>query len=1004
MRHRRRGKNRNSTGKRSLQLLSGVSVLLIAISILVPVSTAAAANAAYNYFTRDLPDPEQVQTVQDQAQTTTLYDRNGKVLYEVIDPTEGDRKWVGINDIAADLKCATVSIEDKTFYNNQGFDIRGLARAMIATLQGGNIQGGSSITQQIIKNSVIAPEERVRLSLDRKIKEILLSNEISRKYKKDQVLEWYLNTNFYGNLAYGIEAAAMVYFGKPARNLTLAEAAMLSAIPQFPKQNPIDRPNEAKIRQALVLDQMVEGTQLGVPNCSVSRQQADEAKKESLRIINRTARFNIKAPHFSVYARERATDLLADHLGIGQEAAQQLMNRGGLKIYTTLDLDLDNRIRTIANNQIAQLQNKKVNNASVVVIKPETGELLSMLGSLDYYNDGIDGKFNVATALRQPGSSFKPITYLELLRQGASPATLFWDTRTTFPSGGDAFYIPENYDRKYHGPSRMREALSRSYNIPAVDALQRAGIGNVLRTAHKLGITDLDRGLEFYGLALTLGGGEVKLLDLAYVYSVFANGGDMIGVPRPSSQRKPGFRELDPAVILRIEDVKGETLYTYSPAKNPRLLGPKSDQLIYLINSMLSDQNARAEAFGTNLLLANNRTAAVKTGTTNDNRDNWTMGYTPEYVVGVWVGNTDGTPMDSTLTGVTGAAPIWRDVMNTIHTGRPNVNFTRPGTLKSFGVCAIDGLRPNNACPVITELFIEGTEPKQTSTIVQKFPIRKDNGKIAVPGTPPEMVEEKLMYVFPSQAQDWINEWTDADRQRYLLAPNEYDNAYEGAPTSAEVAITYPINGSYVSTAISNSFVLAPAVPTSVNTQTVAMSGGAIDIRGSAKGGQWLSYRVTFARGWDAPSNQWQQIGSDSTSQIDNGSLARFDFTGLPSGLYALKLTRFEQDNRTTEAVVQFTLDLNPPTLKLAEPEFEKNAEWLDINVDVKDDFAISKVEFFANNGEKPIATKSVAPFSVKWVIPAGYNGDAQFWAIAYDAAGNRAESNKVTVKGVTRK
>ena len=993
MRHRRRGRSHNSTAKRAAQLLALAGALIMSVSLLVPVSTVMAANAAYNYFTRDLPDPEQVQTVQESAQTTTLYDRNGKVLYEVIDQNEGDRQWVGINDIADNLKCATVAIEDKTFYENQGFDLRGMARAMVATLQGGNVQGGSSITQQIIKNVVIAPEERAKLSLDRKITEILLANEISRRYRKEQVLEWYLNTNFYGNLAYGIEAAARVYFGKPARDLSLSEAAMLAAIPQFPKQNPIDSMNEAKTRQTLVLDQMVERTQSGVPGCAVTRQQADEAKRETLRVVNRSARFNIKAPHFSVYAREKATDLLADHLGIGAEAAAELVNRGGLKIYTTLDLALDDQIRVIANRQIATLQNKKVNNASVVVIKPETGELLSMLGSLDYYNDGIDGKFNVATALRQPGSSFKPITYIELLRQGASPATLFWDTRTTFPSGSDIPYIPENYDRKYHGPSRMRESLARSYNIPAVEAMQRAGIGNVLRMAHKLGITDLDRGLEFYGLALSLGGGEVKLLDMAYVYSTFANGGSMVGVPRPASQRKSGFRDLDPAVILRVEDVKGNVLYSYKPALNPRLLGPKSEQLTYLITSMLSDQSARVAAFGDNLLLAGNRPAAVKTGTTNDNRDNWTMGYSPEYVVGVWVGNTDGSPMDSSLTGVTGAAPIWREVMNMLHQGKPAVIFKQPDGLVSRGVCAIDGLLPNlGACPVISELFIDGTQPKQVSTIVQKFPIRKDTGKIAIPGTPPEMVEEKTLYIFPSQAQDWINDWTDAERQRYPLAPTEYDSTYEGAPTASEVAITYPGNGSYVSTNVSNTFVLSQGV------------NGIVDIRGSAKGGQWLSYRVTFAKGWDVKPEQWQVIGSDHSEQIENGSLERFNFTGLGSGPYSLKVTRIEQDGKATEAAIQFTLDLNPPTAKLAEPLYSVGAEWIDMNADIKDDYAISKVEFYVNSSEKSIATKTIAPFSAKWTIQLGYNGDAQIWVVAIDAAGNRTESNHVTVKGVVRR
>ncbi|NJM39994.1 MAG: hypothetical protein HC853_04070 [Anaerolineae bacterium] len=638
-------------------------------------------------------------------QTTKIFDRNSMLLYEIIDPTGGDRQWVQLNAISPYLRCATVAIEDKTFWENQGFDVRGIARSALANLQGEARQGGSGITQQLVKNVVLPPEERAgegRTTMV-KVKEVLLSTEISRKYDKRTLLEWYLNTNFYGNLSYGIEAAAKVYFGKSAKDLDLAESAMLAAIPQFPKKNPFDSAVEAKDRQSLVLDLMVERSKSSVPGCNVTQKDSDNAKLQSLKYSGRTQRFNIKAPHFSVYAKERAIELLADYRGIGTEAATALVERGGLRIYTTLDLNIDNKAREIANQRVAALQadNKDVNNASVVVIKPDTGEILAMIGSLDYFNDNIDGKYNVATALRQPGSSFKPITYLELLRQGNSPATLFWDTRTTFPSGQDQPYVPENYDRKYHGPVLLRQALARSYNIPAVDALNRAGIGNVIRTAQKLGITDLNRGLDFYGLALTLGGGEVKLLDMAYVYSVFANQGTMKGVPRPKELKRPGFRELDPVAILRIDQDTRDpatgkqvtrTLYDFggAPSQVPDLLGPNTRQVTWQLTSIMSDPQARAAAFGypSSLDLADGRPAAVKTGTTNDYKDNWTLGFTPDVVVGVWVGNTDNHPMDKGITGLTGAAPIWNDVMNFLHEGKPQREFEQPEGLSQSGVCA----------------------------------------------------------------------------------------------------------------------------------------------------------------------------------------------------------------------------------------------------------------------------------------------------------------------------
>ncbi|HEY3342432.1 MAG TPA: transglycosylase domain-containing protein, partial [Anaerolineae bacterium] len=715
---------------------------------------------------------------------------------------------------------------------------------VVNNLQGGQTQGASNIAQQLVKNVITPVEERSgpKRTLTVKIREALLAMEVTRRYDKKLLLEWYLNTNFYGNLAYGIEAASRVYFGKSAKDLTLSEAAMLAPIPQYPKQNPFDNPVPAKDRQSLTLDAMVQASQDGVPDCAVTSQMAADAKRETLKLVTKQERFNIMAPHFSVYAKDRAIELLADHLGISSDAATQMVDRGGLKIYTTLDLNINNEVSRIANEKIAALQaaQKDANNASVVVLKPGTGEILSMVGSLDYFNDAIDGKFNVATGLRQPGSSFKPITYLELLSQGASPATVFWDVRTAFDVGGATPYTPEDYDRTYHGPVRMRQALSRSYNIPAVQALNLAGIGNVLRLAHKMGINDLDQGLQYYGLALTLGGGEVKLLDMTYVYSVIANGGSMIGAPRPASQKRPGYRDLDPVAILRVEDSKGAVLYDYQPAVNPNLLGPDSKQLTYLMTSMLSDPNSRAAAFGypSVLDLTNNRPAAVKTGTTNDNKDNWTLGFTPDYVVGVWVGNTDNHPMNHTVTGLTGAAPIWHDVMDYLNQGKPNRDFVQPDGLVERAVCQVDGLLPNGVCPAVTELFLPGTVPTQQDTIVQKFPINKETGKIAVAGTPADKIEEKVMYVFPPQAQDWYNALSDAEKARTPQAPTEYDTQYGGVVASGDVAITSPANGGYIS-------------PLQIT--------GTVEIRGNAKGGNWTAYKVYFGAGFDVAADKWQQ-------------------------------------------------------------------------------------------------------------------------------------------------
>jgi membrane peptidoglycan carboxypeptidase len=1015
IRRRRRSQARNGPTRRLIQIAIPSIALVFLLLLALPVATVAGVAGVYAYFTRDLPDISQIEgTVSSDFQTTRIVDRNGQMLYEIIDQSEGDRQWVKLPKISKTLTCATVAIEDKTFWDNSGFDVRGIARSVVATLRGGAQQGGSGITQQVVKNVVLPPEERAgpKRTTAVKIKEVLLSNRISTDYTKEQVLEWYLNTNFYGNLAYGIEAAAQTYFGKSAAELDLAEAAMLAPIPQSPKKNPFTDPVAAKDRQELVLDLMIERTRFGVRDCDVTPEKAAAAKRQTLKLASKSERFGIQSPHFSIYARDRAIDLLADQLGVGVEAATDLVNHGGLLITTTLNLQIDDEVHRIANEQIAKLQadDKKANNASVVVIKQSSGEILSMVGSIDFYNRNIDGEFNVATGLRQPGSSFKPITYLELLRQGGSPATFFWDVRKTFDTGGEVPYTPENYDRKYHGPVRLRNALARSYNIPAVEALERAGIGNVIRLAHKLGITDLDRGLQFYGLALTLGGAEVKLLDMTYAYATMANGASMIGMPRPKDLKKSGFRDIDPAVILSIADAQGKVLYTYTPATNPNLLGPDSAGLTYMLADVMSDEAARAPAFGANsvLKLDNNRPAAVKTGTTNDYKDNWTLGWTPDFTVGVWVGNTDNSSMSRGVTGLTGAAPIWKNVMEYLHRGRDIRTFedARPEGIVTTAVCQVDGLLANDACPSRSEIFLPGTAPERTSTLAQKFPINRETGKLALPGTPPEMVEEKIMYVFPPQAADWYAGLTEEERAAYPLAPVEFDTRFGGTVASGDVAIGFPAAGSYLSALVTQTIpfvpppVTDPDAPPPVDPNTFAVP-GIVQIRGNARGGAWLTYRIAIAPGYDPQPEQWAQIGPDHPEQISDNVLENLDLRTFQPGVYSLKLTRIEQDGRMTDSVIQFTLDNTPPVASLAQPQpneyFETpEDEWIDVNANVADENSIDRVEFYA--GDVLFATKTAAPFSVKWTI-GKTEGTPDFKVVAWDAAGNKVESAVASVR-----
>ncbi len=995
-RQRRRVENR--TGLRQV-LRIAVLVLFAALIVVVGLFAGGvgAAASAYSYFTRDLPEPEQIEAAEENFETTKIFNRTGETLvYEVIDPFGGDRTWVTLDQVPEDLVCATVAIEDRNYWDNPGINLRGIGRAFWADIRGQQIQGGSSITQQLIKNIVIEPEQRYVGAegpewedYERKITEVLLAYRISQKYSKRQLLEWYLNTNFYGNLANGIEAAARVYFGKGASELTLAESATLAAIPQFPAMNPFDNPDLARERQHLVLDAMVS------QGC-ITPEEAVAAKYEPWQLAKFTERFDILAPHFSVYVRKRLEEMF------GPEAVY----RGGLRVYTTLDLDVQEQAQCVARTHIRRLSGEDeatviqeaidsgcaaaqflpplrasdvgrdhdVSNASVVVIRPPTGEILAMVGSLDYWDESIDGQFNVAVdgQGRQPGSSFKPFTYVTLLSQGYNAAHMFLDVRTAFQQPTGYPYVPENYDRKYHGPQRLREALARSYNIPAVAALQLAGVDNVIRTAHRMGINTLNRGLDYYGLSLTLGGGEVHLLDMVYAFSVFANGGRMYGAPVLEGHLRTGYRELDPVTILRVEDRNGNVLYRYEQPESRDVL---PHQLAYLMNTILSDRQARWAAMGVNnaLELSNDRPAAAKTGTTNDFRDAWTVGYTPQLAAGVWVGNTDNSEMHN-LPGLRGAAPIWHAVMEYALQDEQAVPFARPDGLVERAVCALSGKLPTQHCPTVNELFIPGTEPTETCDIHRAFLVNRETGRLCTVHTPPELCEERVYEAYPPEADDWIASLPE-DR-RPATPPNEYDTIYGPSRSDAEVAIVSPAPYAYIR--------------------------GTVPITGNARGGDFNFYRVVFGQGLNP--TEWVQIGPDHGDQIDRGVLEFWDTSGL-DGLYSLRLSVVDHSMALREATIQVTVDNISPTLDLTYPENGSEYElgydeWVNVNAEVND-YSVDRVEFYADDHPEPFAVRYVAPFNVNWTIEA--LGTHTFHVVAVDAAGNVTESDTTTIQVVPR-
>ncbi|HEC22303.1 MAG TPA: penicillin-binding protein [Chloroflexi bacterium] len=978
--HQRRARRaRTQTGvRRALRWLLFIALSFAGLNLLGALAGVGTVVSVYAYYAQRLPEPGEITRVEQEFETTRLYDRTGEhLLYEVIDPLGGDRIWVELPDIPIHLRQATIAAEDRTFYENPGYDLEGILRALWNNLTGGQVQGGSSITQQLVKNVLIEPEKRTELSLDRKIQELILAIRISNEYSKDQILEWYLNTNFYGNLAYGVEAAAQVYFGKSVGELSLAEAAMLAAIPQSPGLNPIDNFALAKERQRLVLDAMVE-------EGYITQDEADIAFETPLEIRPPEQRFNLLAPHFSIAARKQLEDMFGP----------DLVYRGGLVVYTTLDYDLYLQLECAARSHVARLsgqpettvipaadgsdceaarylyplppehrqQDHNVSNAAVVVLNAPTGEVLAMMGSLDYYDPEIDGNFNVALALRQPGSAFKPFTYVTAFEQGYTPATMTLDVRTAFDVGSNQPYVPENFDRQFHGPQSIRSALANSYNVPAVQVLDWVGIDNVIRTAHAMGINTLDRGLDYYGLSLTLGGGEVTLYDMTYAYSVFANMGEMRGRPTPQDRRRPGFRTLDPTLILRVEDREGNILWEYGQGNtfsSNRILEPS---LAYLINDILSDEVARRPSVGPESALLLSRPAAVKTGTTNDYRDNWTIGYTPQIVTGVWVGNTDNSPMVD-LPAIVGAAPIWHAIMEYAHRDLPVETWERPPDIVEMTVCQTSGLLPTPYCPTRQEIFRQGTEPTTYDTIYQPFLVNRETGLLATVYTPPDLVEERVYMVLPPEAADWVRE------AGIPQPPTEYDTVL--APEAfGDVAITDPAPFAYVR--------------------------GAITIRGNARDPNFQLYRLDYGQGLNPTS--WTQIGQNSFTPRYNDELGIWD-TRLLDGLYSLRLTVVRGDNSINEFVIQVTVDNIPPSIELAYPEdgqqYTLDDEFVTIQPFVSDNISMDRVEFYVD--DQLIAISTVAPFNERWIITEA--GTHVIQLRAYDTAGNTALSERVTIE-----
>jgi penicillin-binding protein 1C len=687
----------------------------------------------------DLPAPGELPQ-RAAAPSSKIYDRHGQLLYEVIDPHLGKHSPLALDEIPLALQQATIATEDANFYANPGVDLRGILRSVWINLHGGDVlAGGSTITQQVARNMLLSSEERAQRTLVRKLRESILAWRLARTFPKDEILALYLNETYYGNMAYGVEAAAHAYLGKSVGELDLAECALLAGLPQSPAfYNPLVDLEAARRRQRVVLDLMIkEGY--------VSAQDADLAAAERFRFA--TTPFPIRAPHFVFYV----WSMLERELGV------ETLARGGFEIYTTLDVDLQDRAEGIIRHHLQTLQertgpDRNVNNAALLALDPKSGEILAMVGSADYFDPQIGGAVNTCLSARQPGSAIKPITYAAafdpawqqaggaaISRWGVLPftaATMLVDVRTSFITREGVGYVPLNYDQRWHGPVLARQALGCSYNLPAVKVLDAVGLDPMIAQARKLGISTFDPvSAERFGLALTLGGGEVRLLDLVSAYGAIDTGGILV----------------QPVAIREVLDAAGARVFVPSAEKKQAI----DERVAYLITDILSDEWARLPSFGEESALYIGRPAAAKTGTTTDWRDNWTVGYTPDLATGVWVGNADNAPMVH-VSGITGAGPIWHDFMIWALKDRPAQDFARPEGLVQVEICALSGKLATHDCPHHKkEWFIAGTEPTEACDLHRVFQIDTATGLQATENTPAERIRERVYTVYPPEAQAW---------------------------------------------------------------------------------------------------------------------------------------------------------------------------------------------------------------------------------------------------------
>ena len=866
-----RPKTRRQQRRRTLLVRSLIA--LLAIGIVGIALTTVGLVIGYTSIANDLPDPSNIEAQASQFETAVIIDRNGNALYQLADPNFGNRTNVPLDNISLYLQQATIATEDSRFYENPGFDPIGIGRAIYQAAQEREfVSGASTITQQLVRAILLDEEERTERSFRRKVREIILSAELFRRYDKDLILELYLNEIYYGNLAYGIEAASQTYFDKSAADLTLAEASLLAGLPQAPALwDPYTAPEKALGRQTEVLNLMIsEGY--------ITRDEGVAAQNEAILFVEQMTPpvVTIRYPHFTFTVLQQAEDLLG----------AQAIYRGGLRIQTTIDPTAQELAESTLANARGTIQAGGANNGAIVVVQPNTGEILALAGSVDFDDEAISGQVNMALVPRQPGSTIKPLVYLSAMEQGWTPSTLIWDVPTSFPDGTNPPYEPKNYDDEFHGPLRLRQALGNSYNITAVKALEFVGVCNFIANMQKVGLTSLqDDGCieqgspRNYGLALSLGGGEITPLEMATAYTVLANQGLLI----------------EPFAISRIENRAGDVLFE-QPALDPATAQVVRPEHAYLLSDILSDNNARQPEFGTNnpLVLAGHR-AAAKTGTSGsdrfDVRDAWTIGYTPHAVTAVWVGNTNNEPIGEGQSGTRLASPIWNSFMTQYHAAKQPLDFARPPGVVDVEICADSGTRPGNDCPDRRiEIFAEDQLPLDSGQdFIQNVQIDLWTNLRANENCSESVVEKGFFTLLVSGNEEVISreqqrarEWLETTNAGQRWANQHNIGLPLQLPPSQSCDANTPRPSIEISSPQANGDI--------INT---------VEIRGSINAPNFAGYQIEFGLGQNPGG--WGLVQERRNEPVENGVLASWDTSEINNnGPITLRVLVFGPDNPNT--------------------------------------------------------------------------------------------------------